>query len=150
MDRRRGVLAAAGVSAFLLMGTAAFAVGSGALSTHPVDRVGTFQAIEARLVPTSEAPTTPASTSTTRARPARSEPTGYPTSTDRPTRTDRPTAVPVTETSKAPVVVSPSKPAVVAPVTTTTIAGTTSVPVRRKPDDDATDNAPRGGRGTDD
>ena len=143
MDRRRGVIAAAGVSAFLLMGTAAVAVGSDALSTRPVDRVGTFQAIEARLVPISEATTRP-STSTTKTRPARSEPTGH------PTPTGHSTTVPGTESPTAPVVVSPSAPAVVVPVTTTTIARGRSVSGSRKREDDPTGKVPHGGPGTDD
>ena len=51
MDRKRSVLAASGISAVLLAGSTAVAVASGVFVAKPVDRVGTFQAIEARLVP---------------------------------------------------------------------------------------------------
>ena len=51
MDRKRSVLAASGVSAVLVACSTAVAVASGVFVAKPVDRVGTFQAIEARLVP---------------------------------------------------------------------------------------------------
>ena len=56
MNRNRTVLAAGGISALLLVGSAGLAFANGILTTRPVDRVGTFQMIQARLVPATEPP----------------------------------------------------------------------------------------------
>ena len=51
MDRKHSVLAAGGVSAVLVVGSTAFAFANGIFIAKPVDRVGTYQAAQARLVP---------------------------------------------------------------------------------------------------
>ncbi len=64
MDRKRRVLATGALSAVLVAGSSAFAFANGIFGTQPVDRVGTFQAIQARLVPhTERVATTPKSAS---------------------------------------------------------------------------------------
>ena len=61
MDRKHSVLAAGGVSAVLVVGSTAFAFANGIFIAKPVDRVGSYQAIQARLVPaTKPIPTSPA------------------------------------------------------------------------------------------
>ena len=58
MKRRNRVLVAGGISAALVAGSAAFAFANGVLASQPVDRVGTFQEIEARVSPAAPAPST--------------------------------------------------------------------------------------------
>ena len=81
MDRKHSVLAAGGVSAVLVVGSTAFAFANGIFIAKPVDRVGSYQAIQARLVPaTKPIPTSPAVGAPPRERsapaPAPAPPTG--------------------------------------------------------------------------
>jgi len=66
MDRKRAAVAAGGVAVVLVVGSAAFAVGSGAFAANPVDRVGSFQSIEAGLVARAEPTSIPTVSATAR------------------------------------------------------------------------------------
>ena len=71
MARRRAVLWATGLSLALVLGSGTIALGAGAFAEPPVDRAGSFAAINAEFTPTStstRANTAPAPT----ARPGRS------------------------------------------------------------------------------
>jgi hypothetical protein len=51
MDRKRTVAAASGISVVLVAGSSAFAFANGIFIAHPVARVGSLNALQARLVP---------------------------------------------------------------------------------------------------
>ena len=113
MDRTRRVLAASGVSIVVVAGSTAFAVASGLFVNQPVDRVGSFQAIEARLVPVRRSVKT---ATTTGAGPRNTS------------STTAPQTLPVVqETTTAPNVV-PREPATVI-TSTPVVEPATSVPV---------------------
>jgi hypothetical protein len=116
MNRKGAVVAAGSVSVMLLLGSTAFAVGSGAFATKPVDRVGTFQSIQAALVkragptssPTAAATATAAAGST---RPEPPEPSTDPTNTGATTGTiSLPTSAPGAAPTIAPGGVPSSTP----------------------------------------
>ena len=157
MDRKRSVLAASGVSAVLVACSTAVAVASGVFVAKPVDRVGTFQAIEARLVPDTKlvpaaapagAPPRPGTrpalsapvstgqrgvvTSWGFAAPSSSEPRTAPATDVTETHASRPTGVPSVEP----------------PRSTSTIAHSGPSAVLTKHDDDARE--PLESRGSDD
>ena len=126
MGRTRRVLAASGVSVVIVAGSTAFAVASGLFVNQPVDRVGSFQAIEARLVPVRK----PVETTTT---------TGAgPRNTSSTTTTQ---TLPVNETTtsnavqREPTTVITSAP-VVQPATTVPVAHSGPSVVGAKYDDD--------------
>jgi len=164
MNRKGTVVAAGGLSVMLLAGSSAFAIESGAFATHPVDRVGTFQSIQAGLVlharPTSSPAATAASSTT---RPERSGPSNYAPSS---VATTRAASVPRTVLEVAPTSASYAASSTV-PVTeggrggVTPVQPTTPPSVARRapstslhrPDDDRDDDpdpSERPHRGSDD
>ncbi len=74
MDRKRTVLAASWISVSLVVGSGAFAFATGAFTSRPADRVGSFETIRAELALQNKPSTTAGRTTTSRSR--RSSTTG--------------------------------------------------------------------------
>jgi hypothetical protein len=155
MNRKGAAIAVSGVSVMLLAGSTALAIESGAFATHPVDRVGTFQSIQAGLVLHAESTSSPAATAT----PTASSSTMRPEHPDRVTRptgsvaTTGPISVPRTvpevAPTNAPDTSSPTVPVTasgrgdvtaVQPTTPPTIARRAPSTSVRRPDDDGDDD----------
>jgi hypothetical protein len=160
MDRKRTVLAAAAVSIVLTAGSTAFALANGVFVTQPVDRVGSFQAIEARLVPATKAvrpsattgaapPETDAPVPRTGSGATTTEPYAEPSGASPAGPTTEPTTEPSDDSAhEAPVEshepsssstsTPTSAPQVNAPATTTTVAHSAPSTVPEHGDDDST------------
>jgi hypothetical protein len=148
MDRKRSVLAASGVSAVLVACSTAVAVASGVFVAKPVDRVGTFQAIEARLVPeTKLAPTSAPAGAPPRPTPLPSRSAAAPVSTgERVVGTSREFEAPSSSEPRTPP--ATGVPSVGPARSTSTIAHSGPSAVLTKHDDDARE--PLESRGSDD
>jgi hypothetical protein len=136
MDRTRRVLAASGISIVVVAGSAAFAVNSGLFVSQPVDRVGSFQSIEARLLPVRKqvGPTTTAGAA---------PPTASSTTTTRPVEEGTaPEGVQPEPTSAQPEPTTVPPAPSVQPTTTIPVAhsGTSVVPSKHRDDGSTTDD----------